>query len=228
MAVVTLTYNRLELTKETLRSFYQHLDVERPHHIVVDNGSTDGTVEWLRESGLVSEVFALPRNVGIGVGLSLGMQAAYLHSSKPEFVLSLENDFRTVAPFCAWAQAVLHRRVRARRILLWHPQRSLYTAGRPNKDVPGAEYTLQMSLVSFPPSLYRRDFVRAWFPVQSEHSSFRRGKVWAAAARQGSEFLEHIPGPPRPGQRSGSYGLGLNDQEMARQGLWVDQLHGET
>lgn len=41
-----ITYNRLEYTKRTLSSFINATTV--PYHLViVDNGSTDGTVEWL-------------------------------------------------------------------------------------------------------------------------------------------------------------------------------------
>ena len=45
---VFVTYNRLELTKQALASYQDTVTI--PCEIViVDNGSTDGTVEWLRE-----------------------------------------------------------------------------------------------------------------------------------------------------------------------------------
>jgi glycosyltransferase involved in cell wall biosynthesis len=41
-----VTYNRLECTKQSLMSFLETVTV--PHYLViVDNGSTDGTVEWI-------------------------------------------------------------------------------------------------------------------------------------------------------------------------------------
>jgi glycosyltransferase involved in cell wall biosynthesis len=44
---VFITYNRLELTKRAIESYLETVGeyVDRP--LVVDNGSTDGTVEWL-------------------------------------------------------------------------------------------------------------------------------------------------------------------------------------
>lgn len=45
LSVITLTYNKLEYTKKFIESLYKYTkDFEL---IIVDNGSTDGTVEYL-------------------------------------------------------------------------------------------------------------------------------------------------------------------------------------
>ena len=44
VAAITITYNRLELTKRTWESFNAKTGVD--FHLFVDNGSTDGTEEW--------------------------------------------------------------------------------------------------------------------------------------------------------------------------------------
>ena len=46
LSVITLTYNKLEYTKKFIESLYKYTkDFEL---IIVDNGSTDGTVEFLK------------------------------------------------------------------------------------------------------------------------------------------------------------------------------------
>ena len=49
-AIITLTYNKLELaTKPFLESLYKFTQEEEFDLIIVDNNSTDGTVEYLKE-----------------------------------------------------------------------------------------------------------------------------------------------------------------------------------
>lgn len=48
VAIYSITYDRLEYTKKCFESLYKTAGYEFDH-FVVDNGSTDGTVEWLRQ-----------------------------------------------------------------------------------------------------------------------------------------------------------------------------------
>ena len=59
--------------------------------IVVDNGSTDGTVAYLKESCRDCELILLPENIGVGAGHNRGWSAA-LGDAAPEFIWSLEHD----------------------------------------------------------------------------------------------------------------------------------------
>lgn len=72
--VVVVTWNRLELLKRCVASVKRHLpDVVLT---VVDNASTDGTVEWLRmQTGI--DCLLLPVNTGGAGGFAAGMQRAY-------------------------------------------------------------------------------------------------------------------------------------------------------
>ncbi|MEN6421044.1 MAG: glycosyltransferase, partial [Smithella sp.] len=46
-SIVILTFNQLAYTKECVKSLRKH--TPEPHEIIfVDNGSTDGTVQWLK------------------------------------------------------------------------------------------------------------------------------------------------------------------------------------
>ncbi|MYJ24248.1 MAG: glycosyltransferase [Holophagales bacterium] len=64
--------------------------------IVVDNASTDGTVESLREhaeaAGFPVEVIALDGNTGFAGGLNRAIESAFSGDSQPEWVLSLNAD----------------------------------------------------------------------------------------------------------------------------------------
>lgn len=48
-SIVMLTYNELHLTKKCIDSMKQHTDSDQYELIIVDNASTDGTKEYVRE-----------------------------------------------------------------------------------------------------------------------------------------------------------------------------------
>lgn len=49
VSIILLTYNRLEYTKTCIKSIYDNLDMEF-ELVIVDNGSSDGTIEYLKEN----------------------------------------------------------------------------------------------------------------------------------------------------------------------------------
>ena len=55
--------------------------------ILVDNGSTDGSVEYIRENYPEAELIALPENTGFCSAVNLGIQ-----KSSAEYVILLNND----------------------------------------------------------------------------------------------------------------------------------------
>ncbi len=50
VAIFSITYDRLEYTKKCFYSLYKTAGYEFDHYIV-DNGSTDGTIDWLKSQG---------------------------------------------------------------------------------------------------------------------------------------------------------------------------------
>lgn len=76
VCAVIVTYNRKELLRECLQAV---LSQTRPpdHVLVVDNASTDGTPEMLREEFPQVEVLRLPENQGGAGGFHEGMKRAY-------------------------------------------------------------------------------------------------------------------------------------------------------
>jgi GT2 family glycosyltransferase len=84
-SIVMLTCDGLEVTRRCIESIREH--TPEPHELVlVDNGSTDGTLEYLR-SLAGATVIENGRNLGFGAGCNLGMAA-----STGERILLLNND----------------------------------------------------------------------------------------------------------------------------------------
>jgi GT2 family glycosyltransferase len=90
VAAVTITYNRLDLTKKTIESFYDKTSVD--YHLFIDNGSTDGTNEWLTNSNL--SYIKLNRNYGI----AYAFREAVKILKEFDFILKLDNDIETITP----------------------------------------------------------------------------------------------------------------------------------
>ena len=86
VAAVTITYDRLELTKRTVESFYSKTKVD--FHLFVDNGSTDGTVKWLEDYNRIN----LDKNYGIAYAFRDAVRALKGY----DFILKLDNDIETV------------------------------------------------------------------------------------------------------------------------------------
>ena len=77
--LMMVTYNRLELTRETLEGLWSMDPIKNPGRpynlVIVDNGSTDGTIDYLRSlgeqdylEGVNLEITYLPENKGIAIG----------------------------------------------------------------------------------------------------------------------------------------------------------------
>jgi len=86
VAAVTITYNRLALTKQTVESFNSKTKVD--FHLFIDNGSTDGTVEYLQDKDRI----LLDKNYGI----AYAFREAVLQLKEYDFILKLDNDIETV------------------------------------------------------------------------------------------------------------------------------------
>ena len=88
IAAITITYNRLELTKRTIESFYSKTSVD--YHLFIDNGSTDGTQEYLKNYDRIT----LDQNYGITEAFCLGVAKLKDY----DYILKLDNDVETITP----------------------------------------------------------------------------------------------------------------------------------
>ncbi len=86
VTAVVLSYNGRELLEQMLPTLlaqrYSDFDT-----LVVDDGSADGTIEWLRERWPQFRAISNPRNLGVAASLNRGVQAA-----RGEYVALLNND----------------------------------------------------------------------------------------------------------------------------------------
>ncbi len=70
--------------------------------LVVDNGSTDGSVEWLRENNVPSVL--MPENTGFCAAVNTGIKA-----SETKYVILLNNDTIASPEFVAELESVMER-----------------------------------------------------------------------------------------------------------------------
>lgn len=109
VAVYTLTYDRLEYTKKTLESLKQFADYPYDHFIV-DNGSTDGTVEWLEENRTkyrIKQIIKNPKNVGISKGSNQALDAI---GKDYDVIIKVDNDCELQTPNFIHALVDTYRR----------------------------------------------------------------------------------------------------------------------
>ena len=90
--VLILSYNGKELLDECISS-YLHNDYPNFKTVVIDNGSTDNTKEWVEKN--YPEVFVLrtERNLKYSGGLNFGMEYAF-GKEKADYVLITNNDVK--------------------------------------------------------------------------------------------------------------------------------------
>lgn len=88
-SIVVLNWNGREDTMECLRSI-QRLNATAASIVVVDNGSTDGSIEAIRHFVPAVTLLENRRNLGYAEGNNVGIRYALAHGA--EFVLLLNND----------------------------------------------------------------------------------------------------------------------------------------
>jgi len=103
--IMMVTYNRIELTKKMLSSLWHSTDY--PFNLViVDNGSTDGTVEFLKETfnellihdkwpfgncASMPHIHLNEKNMGIAIGRNLALKLAN-EKFNTEWLCTVDND----------------------------------------------------------------------------------------------------------------------------------------
>ncbi len=88
-SIIILTYNQLEYTKMCIESVWNN--TKNMELIIVDNNSTDGTVEWLMKnmSGRRSKEIFLKKNYGFPAGNNKGFKSV---DENTEYICVINND----------------------------------------------------------------------------------------------------------------------------------------
>ena len=104
--IVILTWNQLEYTKACLASIAAN--TPEPYELIlIDNGSVDGTVAWLREQVSSDSRIRLIENTenrGFAAGCNQGINAA-----RGEYILLLNNDTVVTPSWLAGMKELLNR-----------------------------------------------------------------------------------------------------------------------
>jgi len=96
-SVVIPNWNGRDLLEKYIPSIVEALRGNPANEIlVVDNGSTDGSADFLRRNFPQVQVLALPENLGFGGGSNAGFRAA-----KNDIVVLLNSDMRVAPDFLA-------------------------------------------------------------------------------------------------------------------------------
>jgi O-antigen biosynthesis protein len=85
-SIIILTYNKLDYTKLCVNSIRNYTNKQEYELIVVDNNSSDGTVEWLKEQEDIKPIFNT-ENKGFPGGCNQGIKLA-----EGDNILLLNND----------------------------------------------------------------------------------------------------------------------------------------
>src|SRR5271154_12749 len=95
--VLILTRNNIELTKKCVESV-RGQDIEHVDIHIIDNGSTDGTAEWLVDNFNSSyhQFYLCEENRGVSYGWNIGIERMMNYWPDTNHVLVLNND--TILP----------------------------------------------------------------------------------------------------------------------------------
>lgn len=85
VSIIILTHNRLDMTKECLESLAKY--TTNYQLIVVDNNSSDGTVDYVRNRFPQASFIKNDKNLGVSKGRNQGIRA-----SACEFLVLMDND----------------------------------------------------------------------------------------------------------------------------------------
>lgn len=92
VSVMVATYNRLNLTKETFSDLDNSIDIDY-NFIIIDNGSTDGTIEYLKDYSRDNvKVVYNEKNLGIATARNQGLKIANELGS--DYFCYIDNDVK--------------------------------------------------------------------------------------------------------------------------------------
>ena len=134
--ICLITWNRLPLTQRCIESVQRH--TRHPYRLfVADNGSTDGTVEYLRRlhaQGTVHRLLLFERNVGVAPASN-----SLWELSDAPYYLKLDNDIEMLQPGWLTDMVGVHMRNREARLLAYSFQKQLYGVTYPVRVLSGGD-----------------------------------------------------------------------------------------
>jgi len=96
LLIVLITFNRLAYTKKTLKYLHDTIDVHTDYHlVVVDNNSTDGTQEYLKnllKRNRIDQLILNPKNYYPGKACNIGWFEGLKKYPQATHLMRLDND----------------------------------------------------------------------------------------------------------------------------------------
>ncbi|MRR53110.1 MAG: glycosyltransferase [Deltaproteobacteria bacterium] len=99
VTIIIPVYNRLEFTEKCLETLSRNTTAGSYELILVDNGSTDGTADFLQKQEIISKVISNPVNLGFAKACNQGAEVA-----NGLYLVFLNND---TEPQPGWLDALL-------------------------------------------------------------------------------------------------------------------------
>ena len=90
--VLILSYNGKPLLEDSVSSYLSN-DYPNFEVVVIDNGSSDGTKEYVEDKFPAAKVIRLEKNRGYSGGFNFGLDYAFVHQ-KADYVLITNNDVK--------------------------------------------------------------------------------------------------------------------------------------
>lgn len=87
LSYIVISWNGIDLLSHLLQSLRTQLQRADAEMILVDNGSTDGTCDYIRQHYPEIRLVALTENKGVAAARNIGLQMA-----RGEYLLILDND----------------------------------------------------------------------------------------------------------------------------------------
>lgn len=91
VCVIFLNWNGGEMVIKCIKSFFEHTDYSNYKAILVDNNSTDNSVELIKKQKFPIEIIENKENLGFAGGMNVGIKYA-INKYNPEFVCLSNND----------------------------------------------------------------------------------------------------------------------------------------
>jgi GT2 family glycosyltransferase len=235
LTVAILSYDGLELLQTVLPS----LDAQRFRDfrtVVVDNGSSDGSAEWLAQARPDVEVVALPSNVGVTAALNVCIDAA------PTQLVALLNNDVELDPDClgelvAAMRAHPEAGSAAAKLVDYHDRGVLDGAGdlfgwacvparRGHGEADRGQYDEPRSIFGAcgAVAVYRRAALDAVGRFDDSFFAFYEDTDWAFRAQLAGWDCRYVPSAVAYHMGSATLGAGLTDfmrYHLVRNGIWL-------
>jgi hypothetical protein len=236
LTAVILSYDGRHLLELALPSI---LAQSRPAEqvIVVDNGSSDGTLTWLAESQPTIQVLRLEQNIGVTAALNRGVEAA----SPGNDVLLLNNDVE-LDPGCfheLLAELAAHPQaaVVAAKLLDYHHRELLdgagdrwswggeaHRRGQGERDTGQFDRAEDVFSACGAAALYRRSAVESVGPFDERFFANGEDTDWAFRANLAGYTCRYTPAAVVYHMGSATLGSGVSDFALFhnwRNCIWI-------